>query len=119
MTHDEASALAKRIINTWHGGPALAEWVDALQTLNAGTAGTAFVRLRDNNETPPSIARFKATCRAIHPDHDPTPTRWTDPGIARDDPRAIGAFERGYRQGQHELWLISGGALGEERKGIA
>jgi hypothetical protein len=37
--------------------------------------------------------------------------------LAADDPRAIAAFERGYRQGQHELYLTSDGRLGQHLDG--
>jgi hypothetical protein len=103
MTPDEATALAKRIINTWNGGPRLDEWTDALAHIDEGTAGTAFVRLRSQSEHAPSIARFIATCRAIHPHEPNTQPAWTGTPIPRDDPRAIAAFNRGYVQGRAEL----------------
>lgn len=112
MTPTEATTLAKRIINTWNGGPRLDEWVDALTELDAGMSGTAFIRLRNQSEHAPSIARFMATCRAVHPEYSHTQPSWNGPPIARDDPRAIAAFERCYTQGQQDLRRMSGGKLG-------
>jgi hypothetical protein len=66
MTREEASELAKRIINCWRGGPPLAEWTDELQRLDAGQAGTAYVRLKRELENAPSIARFIAEYRALN-----------------------------------------------------
>lgn len=66
MTPDEADALGKRIINNWRGGPPLVEWIDALVPLHAGQAGTTFIRLRDELEHAPSIAKFRQTYRGIH-----------------------------------------------------
>jgi len=65
MNHTEADALAKRIINTWRGGPPLAEWTSALLDLDAGTAGTAFIRCRNQYTDPPTIAAFVATYRTL------------------------------------------------------
>lgn len=72
MTPDEADQLAKRIINTWHGGPPLAEWRDTLTELDAGTAGTTYVRLRAELDHAPSIARYLSEYRTLHtPANDP------------------------------------------------
>lgn len=77
MTSDQADQLAKRIINCWRGGPPLAEWRDLLATLDEGAAGTAFVRLRNELDNAPSIARFRQECNALRT-HD-TPTRIGEP----------------------------------------
>lgn len=66
VTPTEADTLAKRIINTWRGGPPLTEWIDVLGPLEAGRAGTAFVRLRGDSENPPSIARFRQVYASLH-----------------------------------------------------
>src|SRR5690606_18933814 len=65
MTDTEGDDLAKRIINAFRGGPPLAEWRDVLAKLDAGRAGTAFVRLRGQLDYAPSIARFMAEYRAL------------------------------------------------------
>jgi hypothetical protein len=65
MTTTEADELAKRIINTWRGGPPLTEWRDELLPLDAGQAGTAFARLKRTLENAPSIARFLAEYRSL------------------------------------------------------
>lgn len=65
MTAAEADELAKRIINAWHGGPPLAEWREELAPLDAGQAGTAYVRLKRTLEHAPSIARFLAEYRSL------------------------------------------------------
>lgn len=72
MTLTEATELAKRIINTWRGGPPLTEWTDVLLELDAGTAGTAFIRLRNDTDHTPTIARYLAIYRSLHtPANDP------------------------------------------------
>lgn len=58
MTPEASLALAQRVLNTWRGGPPLQEWVDALDPLDEGTAGTAYIRLRNSSETSPTIAAF-------------------------------------------------------------
>ena len=58
MNLDEAKRLAIRIINSWQGGPTIDEWISELTDMDAGTAGTTFVRLRRDLERPPTIARF-------------------------------------------------------------
>ncbi len=65
MTHDEADAIAKRIINCWRGGPPLTEWIEELQRLDAGTAGTTYARLKRTSEHAPSIAKFIAEYNAL------------------------------------------------------
>lgn len=65
MNHEAADALAKRIINTWRGGPPLQDWVDTLDPLDEGTAGTAYIRLRNENENAPSIAVFMRQYRSL------------------------------------------------------
>lgn len=65
MTRDEATELAKRIINCWRGGPPLAEWIEELLPLDNGMASTTFVRLRRTLEHAPSVARFLAEYRGV------------------------------------------------------
>lgn len=65
MTPTEADALAKRIINCWHGGPNIADWRDALEPLDAGRAGTAYARLRNERDHAPSIKAFRDTYNAL------------------------------------------------------
>ena len=68
MTPAEADELGKRIINNWRGGPPLAEWREELAELDAGKAGTAYVRLRRTLEHAPSIARFIAEYKSLDTD---------------------------------------------------
>lgn len=70
MTPTEADTLAKRIINTWRGGPPLTEWANLLEQLQAGRAGTAFIRLRDELEHAPTIARFRTAYRSVRTRED-------------------------------------------------
>lgn len=65
MTPAAADALAKRWINIWRGGPSLTEIIDALLPLDEGRAGTALVRLRNESDHAPSIARFLAVYRSL------------------------------------------------------
>lgn len=65
MTETEATELAKRIINTWRGGPNLQDWTEELTTLNQGQAGTTYHRLRRTLEHAPSVARFLAEYRTL------------------------------------------------------
>lgn len=65
MTPTEADRLAKRIINTWQGAPPLPEWADTLEPLDAGTAGTAYIRLRNDSDATPTIARYMAVYRSL------------------------------------------------------
>ena len=66
MTPDAADFLAKRIINTWRGGPPITEWREQLTQLDEGQAGTAFARLRGQLDNAPSIARFMSEYRSLH-----------------------------------------------------
>lgn len=63
MTPTEATTLAKRIINTWNGGPRLDEWGDALQPLEHEHAHEVFTKLRAQLEHAPSIARLMSEYR--------------------------------------------------------
>jgi hypothetical protein len=65
MSPAEADDLAKRIINTWRGGPPLVEWRQELEQMDAGTAGTAYMRLKRTMEHAPSIARFWGEYNAL------------------------------------------------------
>lgn len=70
MTVDEAEDLAVRITRTW---PAMRvpadEWREVLADLDVGTSGTAYIRLRNEQPRPPSIAEFVTVYRAL-----PTPS---------------------------------------------
>lgn len=76
MTPAEADQLAKRIINTFHGGPPLDDWREELARLDAGQAGTAYARLRSKLDNAPSIAKFLAEYHSLNthdgskPKHD-------------------------------------------------
>lgn len=66
MTPQEADDLADRIMRAW---PKMLippdEWRDVLRSLDAGTAGTAFIRLRNTEKYPPTIADFLDTYRSL------------------------------------------------------
>lgn len=65
MTPAEALDLARRIKNTWYGGPPVNEWATELESLDTGRAGTTYARMKRTVENAPSIARFLAEYRAI------------------------------------------------------
>lgn len=47
-----------------------------------------------------------------HDDHGYDPH--LDDPLDRHDPRAVAMYEHGYELGQHDLWVLSGGVLGQE-----
>ncbi|MBP6729966.1 MAG: hypothetical protein KA129_10095 [Microthrixaceae bacterium] len=74
MLRQEACDLAVRILGVFHG-PQAAEWEDELQHLDAGTAGTTFVRLRrEHTGRWLSIADFHAVYRTLRTDDASTKT---------------------------------------------
>jgi hypothetical protein len=95
MTPREAEDLAVRILGCFNG-PNAHEWEQELLTLNAGTAGTAFARLRrEHKQRWLSIADYHATYQALNTTdatnrRDPCPecgdSGWTTAGqyIAHD-----------------------------------
>ena len=68
MTADEATQLAKRICNTFRGGPPFGEWVDVFdrECGDLAIAQEVFRRLKYVTEFAPSIQRFKSEYDAIH-----------------------------------------------------
>ena len=58
MNGHEADALAARIAGTWRGGPIASVWAEELLDLDAGTAGTAYARLRRSEDSMPTVSRF-------------------------------------------------------------
>lgn len=68
MNRDELEDWSTRILQTW---PKMsippAVWEDALRPFDAGTVGTAYVRMRDNEKYPPSVAEFVAAIRSLGP----------------------------------------------------
>lgn len=72
MERSEAIPLVSRIEATWSTGNAWPparcdEWIDAMRSIpDAGTAGTAFARLRGTHTDCPSIAVFIQTAKALH-----------------------------------------------------
>lgn len=67
MTEADARALATRIINTVRSTPPFGEWVEFLMTLDAGRAGTAFIRARDGNDNDRlTIGRFRGIYNGLH-----------------------------------------------------
>lgn len=74
MNRDEAQRLAIRIVNTWPSRLDASEWTIELIEMDAGTAGTAFARLRRQLDHAPSIAAFWRTYRELAtPANQPTP----------------------------------------------
>jgi hypothetical protein len=69
MTVDDApgwaQSLAVRIAQTWRHGPPYGEWVDALADLDEVGASTAFVRLRNERTTAPTIADLRSLARSL------------------------------------------------------
>lgn len=66
MTSLEASDLAARILGTFQG-PSIRDWEEELVHLNAGVAGTTYVRLRREHEQRwLSIAVFMQLYRSLN-----------------------------------------------------
>lgn len=69
MNRDESEMIVTRMSQAWKRHGAFGEeWHDALADLDFGKAGTAFVRLRNSEEHPPSIAKFRAACGSVQGD---------------------------------------------------
>ena len=58
MNNDQATELAKRIINTMRPTPPLVEWVEVLELLDLDTALVTFRHLRDRTDDGLRIATF-------------------------------------------------------------
>lgn len=73
MDRVSALTLAGKIESTWfeRSWPQAksAEWIDALETLDEGAAGTAFARLRAAGGQTITIAQFISATKAVQP-HD-------------------------------------------------
>lgn len=68
VTRDELEGWSTRILQCWPKcNIPPQEWEDALRNHDAGAVGTAFIRLRDNEKYPPSIAEFVAAIRSLGP----------------------------------------------------
>lgn len=66
MTRDEACDLATRVSQTWpRSALSTAAWEDFLADLEHGRAGTAFVRLRNTAERPPTPDQFLAMYNSL------------------------------------------------------
>lgn len=67
MTPRESEDLAVRLSQTWPKGLPAPAWDDAIRHLDAGVAGTAFVRLRAgvSTTTGPTVADFLAAYSAL------------------------------------------------------
>lgn len=68
MTEHEARALYVRIANSWPAeqrGVAAETWIEVLADLDAGTAGTALIRLRNDIARTPSIKQFRDAYYAL------------------------------------------------------
>lgn len=68
MNTTESEDLAVRLSQTWPKGLPAPAWDDALRNLDAGGAGTAYVRLRATVSliTGPSIADFLSTYNSLN-----------------------------------------------------
>jgi hypothetical protein len=99
VTPTEARQLAVKLKETWHGGPSVDVWVEELEPLHAGTAGTTLVRLRREEDRAPSIAKFLALYRSLHTQETEKPycpvcdsTGWIEgPDLIKGDPDNGGA----------------------------
>lgn len=74
MDRQPAIALVSRIEATWSDGRAWPQsridaWLEALESLDEGAAGTAFARLRSSHPTCPTVPLFIQTCKAISTTH--------------------------------------------------
>lgn len=114
MNRDETAGLVNRIVSTWPTGPKGHIWTEVLGDLDRDLAETAYRRLRAEHERPPAAATFLATYGSLdrRAPQSAAAAAETDEAMPLSDPRAAAAFERGYRQGRHELWLLSKGRLG-------
>jgi hypothetical protein len=65
MKRQEAEDLAARMSRTWKGGPPADVWLEELEQLDAGPAGTAYARLRRESTRAPSVAEFIKTYRSV------------------------------------------------------
>jgi hypothetical protein len=74
MNREDARSLATRLSQGWPKGLTASAWEDAITDLDAGQAGTAFVRLQQtiNDPTGPTVAAFLAYYRTLdtrRPEH--------------------------------------------------
>lgn len=68
MNRTELEDWSTRILQTWPKMSIPPQiWEDALRNHDAGAVGTAFIRLRDSEKYPPSVAEFVAAIRALGP----------------------------------------------------
>lgn len=75
MTNEQAKRLAHRIIDTWPGHVIKAHvWTEVLTDLDYNVALGVYEHLRDTDERPPPIARFRAIYRTVTPDYG-----WQEP----------------------------------------
>jgi hypothetical protein len=75
MTPDERDLLVRKLRAIWpDGGPSNMMWADVFDPLEAGQAGTALLRLRNELDKCPTIAQFMGKVREIRTRvQDPTP----------------------------------------------
>jgi hypothetical protein len=71
VTRAEGVELARMFVQTWPAMKIPPEiWVDVFADLDAGTAGTAFIRARNEEERPPNVAQFLTRYRALDTTHN-------------------------------------------------
>lgn len=66
MNADDRDNLVRKLRMVWpEGGPSNMAWADVFDGLEAGTAGTALLRLRNEHDKCPTIARFVGQYREL------------------------------------------------------
>lgn len=105
MTPNEAAHLVERIVQTWPTGTRGRIWTETLEPLDAGRAGTAYVRLRGEAENPPSPARFLAVYRSLDTTRNEPPSHDYSNAISFDEyyARLLARVDRGDHDAATEL----------------
>lgn len=86
MNAADAAHLVERIVQTWPSGPRGRIWTEAFADLDAGTAGSAYVRMRNDHDSdrPPSIGQFMAMYRSLKTKHNTDADPEHCPSCGRD-----------------------------------
>ena len=77
MNHNEADNLVMRMADAWGRVPG-EEWNTYLAGLDAGKAGTAFIRLRNSSRRFPSIAEFGEAYGGVRDETPHEPCKFCD-----------------------------------------
>lgn len=129
MTRDETTMLTRKILESWPDCriPA-ATWAEELADLDAGTVGTALVRMRRELDKPPTIATLHNYCRALHtPANTPAGycencqnTGWEEATRPQDDTTSVRPCRQCPRgQQMHATHAAILHANGHQRRGAA